>query len=94
MTIADGYGIGYGMPAATKATFSLDHTTLQRIVALANRWHVSKTEVLRRAVRQADERIALDAQERMEALRKLQASLKSRKVNFDQWKKAIRNGRR
>jgi hypothetical protein len=84
----------YGMPPAIKSTFSLDRVTIERIDSLAERWHVSKTEVLRRAVRNADERIALDAEERLEAMRKLQESLARRKVDFAKWKKTIHDGRR
>jgi predicted transcriptional regulator len=84
----------YGMPPAIKSTFSLDRATIERIDSLAERWHVSKTEVLRRAVRNADEHVALDAEERLEAMRKLQESLAQRKVNFAKWKKTIRDGRR
>jgi hypothetical protein len=82
------------MAAATKATFSLDPVTIERINSLAERWHVSKTEVLRRAVRHADERLALDAEERIAAMRKLQESLKAGNVDFAKWKETIRNGRR
>ncbi|CAN5592253.1 hypothetical protein BH20VER1_BH20VER1_03230 [soil metagenome] len=82
------------MAAGTKATFSLDSATIDRINSLGQRWHVSKTEVLRRAVRQADERVALDAEQRIEAMRHLQESLKRRRIDFEKWKETIRNGRR
>jgi hypothetical protein len=82
------------MAAATKSTFSLDPATIDRITDLSERWQVSKTEVLRRAVRQADERVALDAEQRIAALHRLQKSLKDRKVDFNKWKKAINDGRR
>jgi len=44
-----------GMQAMThRTTFALDRDTAQRLARLASRWNVSKAEVVRRAVAQAE----------------------------------------
>ncbi|MFN2508691.1 MAG: ribbon-helix-helix protein, CopG family [Chthoniobacterales bacterium] len=94
LTMGRGYGIGYGMPSATKATYSLDSESLERLKRLAKRWQVSKTEVIRRALAKLDQRDSASPEERLEALRGLQKSLRERGVDFDRWQKTIRDGRR
>lgn len=61
---------------------------MKRIDNLARRWDVSKSEVLRRAVRIADEQSAVS--ERVEAFRRLQASMNLTRDRADAWVDEIR----
>lgn len=80
--------------AATKSTFSLDARSVHTLERLAKRWQVSKTEVVRRAIRKAEETDTPTVEERLAALRSLQNSMERKKVDFEAWKKVIRDGRR
>ncbi len=85
------------MPAATKSTkstFSLDAVSLERLNHLAERWRVSKTEVLRRALSQAEEAEPPSVEDRLAALHRLQKWAKDKQIDFDAWQKTIRDGRR
>ncbi len=82
------------MPSASKATYSLDPTSLDRLQRLAKRWQVSKTEAIRRALAKADSTDVLSPEERIAALHALQKSLKDRGVDFQKWQDSIRDGRR
>ena len=82
------------MPSASKATYSLDAASLERVQRLSKRWQVSKTEAICRALAKADEADELSPDERIAALHALQKSLKDRGVDFAAWQKSIRNGRR
>jgi predicted transcriptional regulator len=42
-----------------KATYRLDSTTLETLNRLARHWEVSKSEAVRRALRQLDERLPI-----------------------------------
>lgn len=72
-----------------KSTYSLDVESVNTLEALAQRWKVSKSEVLRRAIRRA----AMDGEPgsntALSALDQLQASLRKRKVNVTQWARAL-----
>jgi ribbon-helix-helix CopG family protein len=86
------YGNEYGMPAL-KSTFSLDESSIAKLQRLSRKWQVSKTEVLRRALRQAAERE--EAPEvKIAALRALRSELHAKGVDFAAWRKTIRAGRR
>lgn len=79
----------------TKSTYSLDAESLKKIRLLARTWQVSKTEVLRRALRAAAEReLPMPAEKRIAALHALQRDLRERGVDFDKWKRDTRRGRR
>lgn len=82
------------MASATKSTYSLDAASLEKLNRLSERWQVSKTEVLRRALRQANERDALTPTERIAALHALQRAVKEKGIDLEKWKKTIRDGRR
>lgn len=82
------------MPAVKKTTYSLDAATLNKLKKLAQRWQVSKTEVLRRALTRAVEADMPPVEERLAALRELQRRLKARGVDFDKWKRDIKDARR
>ena len=88
------YGNGYGMPSATKATYSLDAASLERLTRLARRWQVSKTEVIRRALVKADEVDVPTPEERIAALHTLQRWVKEKNIDLEKWQETIRNGRR
>ncbi len=64
---------------------------MNRIDNLARRWDVSKSEVLRRAVRIADEQSA--GAERVEALRRLQSSAGLSRADVESWVADIRADR-
>lgn len=77
-----------------KSTYSLDVESIRTLQKLAQRWKVSKSEVLRRAIRIAaidgggGDGVALGALDR------LQTSLRLRKVNLAQWERDLKSERR
>nr|WP_255665391.1 ribbon-helix-helix protein, CopG family [Luteitalea sp. TBR-22] len=73
---------------SVRTTYSLDEDTIGRIEQLARRWNVSKSEVLRRAVRMADEQSA--ASDRLAALKELQASMQMTPEKEAAWVAEIR----
>ena len=78
-----------------KSTYSLDVETVRTLESLARRWNVSKTEVLRRAIRAAAEgeknqRVS----KKLEALDRWQASLKAQGIDFAAWEQEARAERR
>ena len=66
----------------------MDMETMRRIDNLARRWDVSKSEVLRRALRVADEQSARS--ERVEALKQLQGSMDLSRERVEGWVADIR----
>lgn len=69
-----------------KSTYSLDVESVRTLKALAERWNVSKSEVIRRALRiavmtgdHADNEVTLDA------LTRLQNSVRERGVDLMEW---------
>jgi predicted transcriptional regulator len=68
---------------SVRSTYSLDVETMRRIDNLARRWDVNKSEVLRRAVRMADEQSAVS--ERVDAFKRLQASMNLTPEKADAW---------
>jgi hypothetical protein len=82
------------MPSAMKSTYSLDAPTLATLNRLARRWQVSKTEVLRRALRQAAEQEAISPEERIAALRELQKRVAEKRIDLKNWQRTIKDGRR
>ncbi len=73
-----------------KSTYSLDVETVRTLESLARRWNVSKSEVLRRAIRAAAEEKSPRAKRKLEALRQLQASVKRRGVDLAAWEREVR----
>ncbi len=73
-----------------KSTYSLDLNSVRTLEALAERWDVSKSEVIRRALR-----IALvagddtDGSVALEALTRLQESVRERGVDLGQWERDL-----
>ena len=77
-----------------KSTYSLDVDSVRTLEALASRWDVSKSEVIRRALR-----IALVAGDdtggsvALEALTRLQDTVRERGVDLGQWEKDLMSER-
>ena len=68
-----------------KSTYSLDVESVRALEALAQRWNVSKSEVLRRAIRMAATGGESGEGAALAALGRVQASLRERKVDVPQW---------
>jgi predicted nucleic acid-binding protein len=74
--------------------YAIDRDTVRSPDRLAERWGVSKSEALRRAVRHAAEQAAPKGQGALEALDALQVSLKLTRTKADAWARAARSERR
>lgn len=72
-----------------KSTYSLDVESVRTLEALARRWTVSKSEVLRRALRIAAATTDKGENARMEALNRLQAAVRERGVDLAQWERDV-----
>lgn len=76
-----------------KSTYSLDVESVRMLEALARNWKVSKSEVLRRALRIAV-REGGPGKAATSSLDQLQASLRERKVNLTRWAADVKHERR
>jgi hypothetical protein len=77
-----------------KSTYSLDVESVRDLEALAQRWRVSKSEVLRRAIRIAANRDSSGQGAALDALDRLQALLRERKVDANRWARELKAERR
>ena len=77
-----------------KSTYSLDVETARALETLARRWKVSKSEVLRRAIRAAAAEDATRESGPLAALDRLQTSVRERRVDMERWKKEVDAERR
>ena len=77
-----------------KSTYSLDVESVRALETLARRWNVSKSEVLRRAIRLAVREGGPGKGAALGALDRLQASLRDRKVDVARWSRGLKNERR
>ena len=77
-----------------KSTYSLDVESVRDLEALAQRWRVSKSEVLRRAIRIAANRDSSGQGAALDALDRLQALLRERKVDTNRWARELKAERR
>ncbi|MGO9257437.1 MAG: ribbon-helix-helix protein, CopG family [Bryobacteraceae bacterium] len=75
-----------------RSTYALDEDTVQRLGNLAKQWNVSKSEALRRAIRMADAQLPAD--DRLAALRALQASMRLSGKAAEEWVRRVRRERR
>jgi hypothetical protein len=75
-----------------RSTYSLDEETVRRLEVLARQWQVSKSEVLRRAIRAAASQPA--AADRLGALDALQASVRLSDSRARSWMRNARRHRR
>ena len=77
-----------------KSTYSLDVESVRALEALAQRWNVSKSEVLRRAIRIAAMEGGSESGAALGALDRLQTSLRERKVDVTEWARDLKTERR
>lgn len=77
-----------------KATYSLDVETVRRLEEMADRWKVSKSEALRRAIRAAAKDMPSEGNSRIAALDRLQDALGLSEEAADRWEKAAKDERR
>lgn len=77
-----------------KSTYSLDVETVQTLEAMARRWKVSKSEVLRRAIHAAAKGKMPPTGEALAALERLQASLSLTPEASAEWERASWGERR
>jgi len=73
---------------SVRSTYSLDMETMRRIDNLAGRWNVSKSEVLRRAIKMADDETA--GAERVGLLRELQRRANLSSAQVEAWVADVR----
>jgi hypothetical protein len=76
-----------------RSTYALDPETIRRLEEVARRWGVSKSEALRRAIRSAATSGTPERQ-KMESLKKLQASLGLTRQSADAWIEDVRRERK
>jgi hypothetical protein len=77
-----------------KSTYALDLETVSRLEEMARRWGVSKSEVLRRAVRAAAGQSSPAAADAVSALDELQRSLRLSRAKAQAWGRRSRAERR
>jgi predicted transcriptional regulator len=83
------------MPIPTiKGTYSLDVETVRELDAMARRWNVSKSEALRRAIREAAAREASGQNDALAALDEIQRDLRLTSARAAGWTKRVRSERR
>ena len=75
-----------------KSTYSLDVETVRQLEDMARRWNVSKSEVLRRAIRSAAELETPD-QDALDALGRLQRSMNLTEKRSATWANRVRRER-
>lgn len=76
-----------------KSTYSLDVESVRMLEALARHWKVSKSEVLRRALRIAV-REGGPGKAATSSLDHVQTSLRERRVNLTRWAAGVKHERR
>ena len=76
-----------------RTTYALDEETVRRLEGLARQWNVSKSEALRRAIRGAD-LTSTTADDRLQALDELQASMHLTRSGAEAWVRKLRTERR
>jgi predicted transcriptional regulator len=88
--------MAFGMANMTiRSTFALDKRTANGLARLAQRWRVSKSEALRRAVAQAEARAPSgNAETPQEALQRLKRQPPLTKAQADAWIRENRAARR
>ena len=76
-----------------KSTYSLDVESVRVLEALAQRWNVSKSEVLRRAIRIAANGDYPERGTTLEALDQLQSSVRERRIDLEKWARDVKSER-
>ena len=77
-----------------ESTFLLDVESVRTLETLAKRWRVSKTEVLRRAIRIAATEGRPGNATALSALDRLQNSVRQRQVDASRWVRDLKAERR
>jgi hypothetical protein len=77
-----------------KSTYVMDVGTARALERIAQRWKVSKSEALRRAIHAAAEQQRPEASDSLQALDQLQRSLKLTPARARAWAQAARVERR
>ena len=77
-----------------KATYALDVDTVRTLESMAERWKVSKSEALRRAIRTASTGVGPGGADALKALDELQRSLKLTPERTRAWAQRTRAERR
>ena len=72
-----------------KSTYSLDVESVRILEALARTWNVSKSEVLRRAIRGAAHDMPPAHKAALNALDRLQASVRVRRIDLRRWERDV-----
>ena len=76
-----------------KSTYSLDVESVRVLEALAQRWKVSKSEVLRRAIRIAANGDYAEGGTTLQALDRLQSSVRERSIDLEKWARDVKSER-
>ena len=76
-----------------KSTYSLDIESVRVLEVLAQRWKVSKSEVLRRAIRLAAEGGYEEYDSKLNALDQLQSCVRERRIDLSKWANEIKSER-
>lgn len=80
---------------SVKSTYSLDADTIRKLERAAARWHVSKSEVLRRAIDAFEQAEPPSALTPLQAFRELRKSVKGRlsQRDFERWEALVKRER-
>jgi len=78
---------------SVKATYALDVSSVQALETIAQRWNVSKSEALRRAIHATARAQARDGRHGLDALDRLQASLAVSPAQAKAWMREVRSER-
>ena len=73
----------------TKSTYALDVESARILEMLADRWSVSKSEALRRAILAAAREQAPPSRAPLDALDRLQASVRARRIDLRRWERDV-----
>lgn len=77
-----------------KSTYTLDVDTIRALEDMARRWGVSKSEALRRAVRSAASKAGAEGRDPLQALDRLQKSLRLTSGKAREWTRDVQKERR
>jgi len=77
-----------------RSTYALDVETMRVLERIAHRWKVSKSEALRRAIRAAEGQRPPGADDALQALERLQRSLRLTPAKAKAWASKARTERR
>lgn len=77
-----------------RSTYALDVETVEALERIAQRWRVSKSEAMRRAIRAAEAQEPAAASEALQALDRLQRRLRLAPGRAKAWARSVREERR